>query len=153
MTLEIGTKLGHYRIVGLLGRCGMAEVCRAVDERLGRQVALKALPQEFAWDPGRIECFRRAVGVAARLSHSHPNIVTVVELGHVHGHHFYTTELMPGGNLKGRIRAHPGGMDPGEARSVALAMARRSTTPTVVASCTGTSSRTTFCLEQTGSRN
>ena len=100
----------------------MADVYRARNERLGREVALKAFPREFARDPERIECFQRAVGAAARLSH--PNIVTVFELGHVHGHHFYTTELMPGGDLKARIRVQPEGMDPGEARSVALAMAR-----------------------------
>ena len=122
MTLEIGTRLGHYRILALLGRGGMADVYRAEDERLGREVALKAFPPEFARDPERIERFRRAVGAAARLSH--PNIVTVLELGNVDGHHFYTTELMPGGDLKARIRARPDGMDPGEARSVALAMAR-----------------------------
>ena len=122
MTLQIGTRLGHYRILALLGRGGMADVYRAEDERLGREVALKAVPPEFARDFERIERFRRAVRVAARLNH--PNIVTMFELGHVHGHHFYTTELMTGGDLKARIRARPDGMDPGEAWSVALAMAR-----------------------------
>ena len=122
MTLQTGTRLGHYRILSLLGRGGMADVYRARNERLGREVALKALPREFACDPERSERFQRAVGAAARLNH--PNIVTVFELGHVYGHHFYTTELVPGGDLKGRIRAQPDGLDPGEARSVALAMAR-----------------------------
>ena len=122
MTLQIGTRLGHYHILSLLGRGRIMDVFRARNARLGREVALKALPREFAWDPERSECFQRAVGAAARLNH--PNIVTVFELGHVHGHHFYTMELMPGGDLKARIRAHPDGMDPGEARSVALAMAR-----------------------------
>ena len=122
MTLQGGTRLGHYRILSLLGRGGMADVYRARNERLGREVALKAFPREFARDPELSERFQRAVGAAARLNH--PNIVTVFELGHVYGHHFYTTELVPGGDLKARIRVQPEGMDPGEARSVALAMAR-----------------------------
>ena len=122
MTLQIGTRLGHYRILSLLGRGGMADVYRAEDERLGREVALKALPPEFARDPERIERFEREVRAAARLNH--PNVVTVYEFGQGEGQHFYTMALMPGGDLKARIRAHPDGMPPGEARSVAQAMAR-----------------------------
>ena len=105
MTLQIGTRLGHYRILALLGRGGMAEVYRAVDERLDREVALKVLPPEFAWDPERVERFEREVKAAARLSH--PNIVTVHEFGQGEGQHFYTMSLMRGGDLKDRIRAHP----------------------------------------------
>ena len=122
MTLEIGARLGHYRIVGLLGRGGMADVYRAEDERLGREVALKAVPPEFARDPERVERFEREVRAAARLTH--PNIVTVHEFGQGAGQHFYTMALMPGGDLKARIRAHPAGMPPAEARSVAAAVAR-----------------------------
>ena len=116
MTLQIGTRLGHYRILALLGRGGMAEVYRAVDERLDREVALKVLPPEFAWDPERVERFEREVKAAARLSH--PNIVTVHEFGQGEGQHFYTMALMPGGDLKARIRAHPEGMAADEARRV-----------------------------------
>ena len=122
MTLEIGTRLGHYRILSLLGRGGMADVYRAEDERLGREVALKALPPEFARDPERIERFEREVRAAARLNH--PNIVTVYEFGQGEGQHFYTMALMTGGDLKARIRAHPEGMGSDEARAVAVAMAR-----------------------------
>ena len=122
MTLEIGARLGHYRILALLGRGGMAEVYRAVDERLEREVALKVLPPEFAWDPERVERFEREVRAAARLSH--PNIVTVFEFGQGEGQHFYTMDLMPGGDLKARIRAHPQGMAPDEARRVASAVAQ-----------------------------
>ena len=122
MTLQIGSRLGHYRIVDLLGRGGMADVYRAEDERLGREVALKAVPPEFERDPERVERFRREVRAAARLTH--PNIVTVYEFGQGEGQHFYTMELMPGGDLKDRIRAHTEGMLPEEAREVAAAMAR-----------------------------
>ena len=122
MTLEAGARLGHYRIVGLLGRGGMADVYRAEDERLGREVALKAVPPEFARDPERVERFEREVRAAANLTH--PNIVTVYEFGQGAGQHFYTMALMPGGDLKARVRAHPDGMPPEEARAVAAAMAR-----------------------------
>ena len=122
MTLQIGARLGHYRIIALLGRGGMADVYRAEDERLGREVALKALPPEFARDPERIERFEREVRAAARLNH--PNIVTVHEFGQGEGLHFYTMTLMPGGDLKARIRANPNGMPPAEARAVAAAVAR-----------------------------
>ena len=122
MTLEAGTRLGHYRIIALLGRGGMADVYRAEDERLGREVALKAVPPEFARDPERVERFEREVRAAARLTH--PNIVTVYEFGQGAGQHFYTMALMPGGDLKARVRAHPDGMPPQEARAVAAAMAR-----------------------------
>ena len=122
MTLPIDTRLGHYRILALLGRGGMADVYRAEDERLGREVALKAVPPEFARDPERVERFQREVRAAARLSHA--NIVTVYEFGRGEGLHFYTMELMRGGDLKGRIRSHPDGMPSAEARAVAAAMAR-----------------------------
>ena len=122
MTLESGTRLGHYRIVGLLGRGGMADVYRAEDERLGREVALKAVPPEFARDPERVERFEHEVRAAARLTH--PNIVTVYEFGQGAGQHFYTMALMPGGDLKARIGAHPDGMPSEQARAVAAAMAR-----------------------------
>ena len=122
MTLEIGTRLGHYRIVALLGRGGMAEVYRAEDERLGREVALKVLPPEFAWDPERAERFEREVRAAARLNHS--NIVTVYEFGRGESLHFYTMALMTGGDLKARIRGNPNGMPTAEVRATAAATAR-----------------------------
>ena len=122
MTLEAGGRLGHYRILGLLGRGGMAAVYRAEDERLEREVALKVLPPEFAWDPDRVERFEREVRAAAKLTH--PNIVTVHEFGREGEQPFYTMALMRGGDLKARIRAHPEGMLPEEARGIALAVTR-----------------------------
>ena len=122
MTLQIGARLGHYRIVSLLGRGGMADVYRAEDERLGREVALKAVPPEFARDPERVKRFQREVRAAAQLAH--PHIVTVYEFGQSEGQLFYTMALMPGGDLKARIRAHPEGMSPAKVRAVASAVAR-----------------------------
>ena len=122
MTLESGACLGHYRILGLLGRGGMADVYRAEDERLGREVALKLMPPEFARDPDRVERFEREVRAAAKLTHS--NIVTVHEFGREGEQPFYTMALMRGGDLKARIRSHPEGMPPEEAREIALAVVR-----------------------------
>ena len=122
MTLEIGSHFDRYRILDLLGRGGMADVYQAEDERLGREVALKVVPPEFARDPERVERFGREVRAAAKLNH--PNVVTAYEFGQVGDQPFYTMALMPGGDLKARIRAHPDGMPAAEARAVAFAVAR-----------------------------
>ena len=121
MTLEAGGRLGRYRILGLLGRGGMADVYRAEDERLGREVALKLVPPEFARDPDRVERFEREVRAAAKLTHA--NIVTVHEFDREGSQPFYTMALMRGGDLKARIRSHPG-MPPEEVRKIAAALAR-----------------------------
>ena len=122
MTLEIGTRLGHYRIVALLGQGGMSDVYRAEDEHLGREVALKAVPPEFARYPDRVKRFEREVRAAAQLTHT--NIVTVHEFGKSEGQLFYTMALMTGGDLKARIRDNPEGMPVAEARAVAATMAK-----------------------------
>ena len=54
--MESGTKLGHYEILSLLGKGGMGEVWRARDTKLGREVAIKTLPEEFAKDADRSAC-------------------------------------------------------------------------------------------------
>jgi len=66
----IGTTLAHYRITAALGAGGMGEVWRAADEKLGREVALKVLPEEFAKDPERMARFEREAKVLASLNHS-----------------------------------------------------------------------------------
>ena len=68
----INTTLAHYRIIASLGKGGMGEVWRATDEKLGRDVALKVLPDEFAQDPDRMARFEREARVLASLNH--PNI-------------------------------------------------------------------------------
>ena len=77
MPLSAGTKLGAYEIVSLLGAGGMGEVYRARDTRLGREVAIKILPDQFAADAERIARFQREAHVLASLNH--PNIA------HIHG--------------------------------------------------------------------
>jgi serine/threonine-protein kinase len=74
----IGTTLAHYRITAALGAGGMGEVWRAEDTKLGRDVALKVLPEEFARDPDRMARFEREAKVLASLNH--PNIATLFGL-------------------------------------------------------------------------
>jgi len=78
MTLDSGSTLAHYRVTGKLGAGGMGEVWRAEDEKLGRQVALKVLPEVFAQDPERMARFEREAKVLASLNH--PNIATLFGL-------------------------------------------------------------------------
>ena len=70
--MESGTKLGHYEIGTLLGKGGMGEVWRARDTKLGREVAIKTLPEEFANDSDRLARFEREAKLLASLNH--PNI-------------------------------------------------------------------------------
>ena len=63
--------IGHYRITGKLGQGGMGEVWRATDSKLGREVAVKILPEAFARDAGRMARFEREARVLASLNHPH----------------------------------------------------------------------------------
>jgi serine/threonine protein kinase len=78
MSIEPGQSLAQYRVVDALGVGGMGEVWRAEDEKLGREVALKVLPDEFAKDPERMARFEREAKVLASLNH--PNIATLYGL-------------------------------------------------------------------------
>ena len=78
MSIEPGLNLAQYRIVDALGAGGMGEVWRAEDTTLGREVALKVLPEEFAKDPDRMARFEREAKVLASLNH--PNIATLYGL-------------------------------------------------------------------------
>ena len=73
--MEPGTKLGTFEIINLLGKGGMGEVYRARDSKLGRDVAIKVLPESFASDPKRLARFEREAQTLASLNH--PNIATV----------------------------------------------------------------------------
>ena len=65
----VGSSLAHYRITAALGAGGMGEVYRATDTQLGRDVALKVLPEAFAADPDRLARFEREAKVLASLNH------------------------------------------------------------------------------------
>src|SRR5512145_3467128 len=93
--------LGHYQLLEKLGEGGMGEVWRARDTRLGREVAIKFLPQEFAYDVDRRARFEREARAIAALSH--PHIVTLFAVEEAEGRHFFTMELARGEPLSKRI--------------------------------------------------
>ena len=97
MSFAPGTRLGAYELVGLLGTGGMGEVHRARDTRLGRDVALKVLPEEVASSPERLARFEREARIVASLNH--PNIVTLHSIEEADGIRFLTMELVEGRSL------------------------------------------------------
>ncbi len=96
---------GRYRIVGTLGVGGMGAVYRAVQEPLGREVALKVIAPGLASDADAVERFRREAKAASALSH--PNIVTVFDFGDDGGTLFIAMELLSGEGLDGVVRRGP----------------------------------------------
>ena len=78
MSLTPGTRLGPYDVTALIAQGGMGEVYRARDMKLGRDVALKVLPDVFADDPERLGRFQREARVLASLNH--PNIASIYGL-------------------------------------------------------------------------
>ncbi len=99
----IGKTLAYYEITSQLGKGGMGEVYQAKDTKLGRDVAIKVLPEEFALDPGRVARFQREAKLLAALNH--PNIAAIHGLEEVDGTHFLVMELIPGDTLADRIKA------------------------------------------------
>ena len=75
MTLATGLRLSHYEILGALGAGAMGEVYRAKDTRLGREVAIKVLPEHFASDEERLKRFEREAKTLASLNH--PNVAQI----------------------------------------------------------------------------
>jgi serine/threonine protein kinase len=101
----IGTRLGPYEIVALLGAGGMGEVYRARDTRLHRDVAIKILPAEVADDPDRRARFEREARAVAALSH--PNILAIFDVGVAERVTYVVTELLDGQSLRERLAAGP----------------------------------------------
>ena len=99
--LTSGTKLGPYEIVSPLGAGGMGEVYRARDTRLGREVAIKVLPAQFASDPDRLCRFEREARAVAAFSH--PNVITLYDVGAHEGAPYLVTELLQGESLRERL--------------------------------------------------
>jgi serine/threonine protein kinase/tetratricopeptide (TPR) repeat protein len=105
LSLPAGTKLGPYEIVSILGAGGMGEVYRARDTRLGREVALKILSEEFGRDPERVRRFEIEARSASALSDAH--VVTVYDVGEQGSVHYIATELVEGSDLRKLLDAGP----------------------------------------------
>jgi eukaryotic-like serine/threonine-protein kinase len=98
MALAEGTKVVPYEILAPLGAGGMGEVYRARDARLGRDVALKILPESFASDTDRLHRFEQEARAVAALNH--PNILAVFDVGQYNGSPFIVSELLEGETLR-----------------------------------------------------
>src|SRR5438128_2238147 len=105
MPLGSGTKLGPYEIRSPLGFGGMGEVYRAVDTRLGRDVALKILPDSFARESARLHRFETEARAVAALNH--PNILAVFDIGQHNGSPFLVSELLEGETLRAILTGGP----------------------------------------------
>ena len=102
---EIGQNLSHYSITGKIGKGGMGEVFRAKDQKLGRDVAIKVLPEEFARDTDRVARFQREAKLLASLNH--PNIAAIYGLEESGGTNFLVLELVEGDTLADQIKKGP----------------------------------------------
>ena len=101
MSLSAGTKLAHYEVLEPIGKGGMGEVYRARDTKLGRDVAIKVLPEEFARDQERLARFEREARLLAQVNHA--NIATLYGLEEHDGQKFIAMELVEGETLAERI--------------------------------------------------
>jgi eukaryotic-like serine/threonine-protein kinase len=105
MAIQSGTHLGHYEIVAAIGAGGMGEVYRARDSKLGRDVAIKVLPETFARDPERLGRFQREAKVLASLDH--PNIASIYGIEESGGTRALVMQLVDGPTLADRIKQGP----------------------------------------------
>ena len=101
----IGKTLGTFTLEAQIGKGGMGEVYLAKDQKLGRDVAIKVLPVEFAKDADRVARFQREAKLLASLNH--PNIAAIHGLEESDGTHFLVLELIEGGTLADRIKSGP----------------------------------------------
>ncbi len=105
MRLAAGTSLGPYRVVTLLGSGGMGEVYRAQDPRLGRDVAIKVLPEARSGDSDSLRRFASEARAASALQH--PGILTVFDVGTQDGMPYVVSELLEGVTLRQRLGEGP----------------------------------------------
>ncbi len=101
MRLTPGNRLGPYEVLSVLGTGGMAEVYRARDTRLGRDIALKVVNEALAGNPELIRRFEQEARLAGSLNH--PNLVAVYDFGQYEGTPFFITELLKGESLRSRL--------------------------------------------------
>jgi eukaryotic-like serine/threonine-protein kinase len=105
VTLSAGTRLGPYEILSPLGAGGMGEVYRARDSRLGREVAIKVLPESLASDQERLRRFEKEARSASALNHQ--NIVTIHDIGSESGVSYIAMELVDGATLRELLASGP----------------------------------------------
>src|SRR5437867_3248219 len=98
MTLAPASRIGPYEVIAPLGAGGMGEVYRARDTRLGREVAIKVLPEALASDSDRLRRFEQEARAASALNH--PNIVTIYDVGRERGVSYMAMELVEGRSLR-----------------------------------------------------
>ena len=102
MQLKPGIKLGPYEIIDLLGLGGMGEVYSAQDPRLGREVAVKVLPQQFTGNAERMRRFEQEARAAGMLNH--PNILTIYDIGSANESVYVVSELLTGKTLREKMK-------------------------------------------------
>jgi len=119
MRLTAGLRLGPYEILSLLGAGGMGEVYRARDVRLGREIAIKVLPEHLSQEIDARTRFEREAKAIAALSH--PNILSIFDVGNENGIHYAVTELLEGETLKSRLSY--GGLHWSLAAEIGMALA------------------------------
>jgi Tol biopolymer transport system component/predicted Ser/Thr protein kinase len=102
MTVVRGTRLGSYEVIAQIGAGGMGDVFRAIDTKLGRQVAIKTLPSALAQDPSRLARFEREAKLLAALNH--PHIAAIYGLDEHEGTRFIAMELIEGATLQTTLR-------------------------------------------------
>jgi eukaryotic-like serine/threonine-protein kinase len=116
---SVGELIGHYRIESLIGIGGMGEVYLARDERLGRKVALKLLPNSLTTDETQLSRFKNEARTASSLNH--PNILTVYEIGADGNRQFIATEFIEGMTLRASLACER--MNPKAALEIAVQVA------------------------------
>src|ERR1700675_297410 len=120
MALTSGTRLGSYEVVAQIGAGGMREVYQAHDTKLGRDVAIKVLPEAFAHDAERLSRFQREAKMLAALNH--PNIATIYGLEQSGDTSYLVMELVPGQTLADHIKRN-GAVPVDEALTIAKQIA------------------------------
>ena len=121
MPLVSGTRLGPYEVIEPLGKGAMGEVYRARDSRLGRDVAIKVLPEHTASSPDALARFEFEARAVAALNH--PNILALHDVGSTAGVSYAVTELLAGETLRDRL-ARDGALPPRKALDVAIQFAQ-----------------------------
>lgn len=107
--ITANSQLGPYKVLSRLGAGGMGEIYRAKDTRLGRKVAIKVLPEHLANNQSALSRFQREAKALAALSH--PNILTIYDIGNEQGVAFVVMELLEGETLRTHLRRAPLGVD------------------------------------------